>query len=143
MCLYLLPTTSSLSFLFSFSSPQKKYSHTHIHTHTHTHTYTGLYTIVARERFDHCGANHVETTHTPTYVHIFLEELYEGPQLLLLCVGVFYALLGSMEESLTALVVILLMINAEIVTEYRAKQALAKLQSTVGVCVRACVCVCI
>jgi hypothetical protein len=90
-----------------------------------------LYTIVARERLYQCGPNEISAPDAPSYLHIFLDELYEGPQLLLMAVGVAYALLGSMEEACTALVVILLMINAEIVTEFRAKRALARLQSTV------------
>lgn len=91
----------------------------------------GLYSTVARERLYQCGPNEVSPPNAPSYLHIFLDELYEGPQLLLMAVGVAYALLGSMEEACTALVVVLLMINAEIVTEFRAKRAMARLQSTV------------
>lgn len=91
----------------------------------------GLYSIVARERLYQCGPNEVSPPDAPSYLHTFLDELYDGPQLLLMAVGVAYALLGSMEEACTALVVVLLMVNAEVVTDFRAKRAMARLQSTV------------
>jgi len=91
----------------------------------------GLYSVEARARLLQCGPNEVSTSDAPSYLSIFLKELYEGPQLLLVVVGVAYALVGSVHESCTALVVIFLMINAEIITEYRAKRALSRLQSTV------------
>ena len=75
--------------------PHPPYSHPPTHpTHTHLPPYR-LYTIVARERLWQCGPNELDTTYLPTYLSIFFEELYEGPQLLLMGVGIAYALLGS------------------------------------------------
>ena len=105
----------------------------------------------------------------PGFLATFIDKIYEPTQLLLITVGVLYALFGGVEEAITALVVIILMANvsggplhqrfrrvwhgvpglvhasphslhlllfryppqAEIITEWRAKQALAKLKQSV------------
>ncbi|EKU22474.1 hypothetical protein NGA_0429700, partial [Nannochloropsis gaditana CCMP526] len=55
----------------------------------------GLYSVEARARLLQCGPNEVSTSDAPSYLSIFLKELYEGPQLLLVVVGVAYALVGA------------------------------------------------
>lgn len=49
-------------------------------------------------------------------------------QLLLLCVGGLYVMFGSLEEGATAFTVIILVVIAEVATEWRAKRALAALK---------------
>jgi hypothetical protein len=47
----------------------------------------------------------------PSFFATFVKEIYEPTQLLLIGVGVLYAMVGGLEEAVTALVVILLMAN--------------------------------
>ena len=64
-----------------------------------------------------------------------LDEIHEPQQKLLLIVAVLYTLIGEIEEGALALGVIFLMVCAEVITEWRAKRALASLSvSTPSYC---------
>ncbi|CAM6098046.1 unnamed protein product [Calypogeia fissa] len=88
----------------------------------------GLSEAEAEHRYSKYGANETVIRKDPGYWSFFVKEIYEPTQLLLLCVGVLYLMFGSLQEAITAVVVILLMASAEVGTEWRAKRALNNLQ---------------
>lgn len=69
----------------------------------------GLTTSQANLRLAISGPNILEVTYVPTFMAVFLDEIYEPTQMLLITVGVLYALIGSLEEAITALIIIVLM----------------------------------
>ena len=66
----------------------------------------------------------------PSLWRALLKELHEPQQKLLLIVAVLYALVGQVDEAALAIGVIVLMAIAEVVTEVRAKRALAAMQTS-------------
>ncbi|BBN14343.1 hypothetical protein MPTK1_6g10870 [Marchantia polymorpha subsp. ruderalis] len=88
----------------------------------------GLSHAEAETRYRRYGGNESVIYSEPGYWSFFLKELHEPAQLLLLCVGVLYLTFGTMEEAITAFLVIFLMASAEVGTEWRAKRALNSLE---------------
>lgn len=89
----------------------------------------GLPAHVAAARLRDAGENVLTFRFTGSLWRALLKEVHEPQQMLLLLVAVLYALIGEIEEAGLALAVIALMMLAEVVTEYRAKRALASLQT--------------
>ncbi|KAG6541556.1 hypothetical protein Mapa_017078 [Marchantia paleacea] len=88
----------------------------------------GLSHAEAEIRYRRYGGNESVIYSEPGYWSFFIKELHEPAQLLLLCVGVLYLTFGTMEEAVTAFLVIFLMASAEVGTEWRAKRALNSLE---------------
>lgn len=89
----------------------------------------GLDGAEAAERLAAAGPNlPVRPEEEPWYDDL-VEELTEPMILLLLAVGVLYALFGERRDAVTIFVVILIVIGAEVVNEWRAKRAIAALAS--------------
>lgn len=93
-----------------------------------THPKRGLSPQEADERLTGGGPNKVAEPEGPSFLAFLIKELYEPTQLMLVGVGVLYAMFGGWGEAATALAAILLMILAEVGTEFRSKRALASLQ---------------
>ncbi len=66
----------------------------------------------------------------PTFCLVFWEEIREPLQLMLVVIGVLYAVWGELTEAIVAWVVIILAVLVEIASEYRAKTALARLRQS-------------
>eukprot|EP00271_Cylindrocystis_brebissonii_P008768 TRINITY_DN23257_c0_g1_i1.p1 TRINITY_DN23257_c0_g1~~TRINITY_DN23257_c0_g1_i1.p1 ORF type:complete len:1087 (+),score=134.22 TRINITY_DN23257_c0_g1_i1:592-3852(+) len=91
----------------------------------------GLSEAVAAERRARHGENSWESVKLGIpFLAFIVKEIYEPTQLLLVGVGVLYALVGEVEEACAAFGVIALMITAESWTEFRAKTALKVLEGS-------------
>eukprot|EP00243_Klebsormidium_subtile_P005585 TRINITY_DN224_c0_g1_i3.p1 TRINITY_DN224_c0_g1~~TRINITY_DN224_c0_g1_i3.p1 ORF type:complete len:906 (+),score=130.62 TRINITY_DN224_c0_g1_i3:515-3232(+) len=90
----------------------------------------GLPLFLVTTRQAEYGPNMIGTKKPPGYWSYFIKEIYEPTQLLLLAVGVLYALFGGLSEACTAFGIILLMVGAEVHTEWRAKRALGVLANS-------------
>lgn len=88
---------------------------------------TGLTSEQARARLAHDGPNVLFTPPPLRFLSILFEEIREPMILLLLFVGAVYSLSGKLEDALTILVVIVLLVLAEVFNEYRAKKAISAL----------------
>ncbi|KAL2650525.1 hypothetical protein R1flu_018653 [Riccia fluitans] len=88
----------------------------------------GLSRAEAEIRYRKYGVNEYITYDDPGSWSFVVKEIYEPAQLLLLCVGVLYIMFGTLEEAVTAFLVIFLMASAEVGTEWRAKRALNSLE---------------
>lgn len=93
----------------------------------------GLTAATAAERAAVFGPNALPSVSPPPVWQSVVKEVHEPQQVLLLVVAVLYALVGEVEEASLALGVILLMIFSEVLTETRAKHALASLQTSAPV----------
>jgi Ca2+-transporting ATPase len=89
---------------------------------------TGLTRDEAGDRLRRFGPNRLQKERTVTFWGVFKEEVTEPMILLLLVVGIVYALWGELRDAVTILVIILLLVLTEISTEYRAKRAIAALR---------------
>lgn len=93
-----------------------------------TNRIQGLTQIEAERRLRLCGRN-VLPTITTSLLSTVLHELKEPMIILLLLVGVGYAVWGSWLDACTAIIIVFATVAVEIATEMRAKKAVAKLSS--------------
>lgn len=93
----------------------------------------GLSLAVAQERLSRFGSNLRVRPRQVTFWQVALEEITEPMILLLLAVGLIYALWGEPRDALAILAIILTLtiLGIEFAIEFRAKQAVAAL-STLG-----------
>ncbi len=89
----------------------------------------GLDGVEAAKRLADSGPNVPAPPEDEPWYDDLVEELTEPMILLLLGVGVLYALFGERRDAITIFVVILIVIGAEVVNEWRAKRAIAALAS--------------
>ncbi len=87
----------------------------------------GLGPAEVRDRLRRHGANRLQRERPLTFWGVFKEEVTEPMILLLLFVGVVYALWGGLRDAVTIFVIIILLVFTEIFTEYRAKKAVKAL----------------
>jgi Ca2+-transporting ATPase len=87
----------------------------------------GLTEHEARERLSKFGVNRILSRHEVTFLGIAKEEITEPMILLLLAVGVFYTILGNLNDALTLYAIIATLVLVEIANEYRAKKAISSL----------------
>ncbi len=87
----------------------------------------GLTEQEAREHLEKSGPNRITQRHEITFLSIAKEEITEPMILLLLAVGVFYTILGDLNDALTLYAIIATLVIVEIANEYRAKKAISSL----------------
>jgi Ca2+-transporting ATPase len=87
----------------------------------------GLEKATVKQRLARFGPNRLAEAQQETIWQVFLEEIREPMILLLLGTGILYSVWGKLEDALTILGVILLLVGAEVFNEYRAKAAIAGL----------------
>ena len=90
---------------------------------------TGLTSAEATDRLQQTGRNELRGEKRETWWEELLESLREPLQLLLIAVGVLYAVFGRLEDAVTIFVVIVLVSVIEAVNESRAKKAIASLRT--------------
>ncbi len=93
----------------------------------------GLTTQEAQARLKTAGPNQIYNPSRITFLGIFLDELKEPMILLLIVTGVLYSILGNLGDALTIFAVIVLLVLAEVYTEYRAKSSIAALGEVAAV----------
>jgi len=89
---------------------------------------SGLTVEEANSRLARVGPNRLFTPAPVCFWAIAAEEITEPMIVLLLVVGVVYSLWGGLGDAITIFVVILLLVAAEVVNEFRAKRAIAALE---------------
>ena len=89
----------------------------------------GLSVEEAKSRLASFGPNHLFTPTPVSVWSIALKELKEPMILLLLVVGVFYAVWGGLGDAITIFVVIFTLLAIEVGGEFRAKRAIEGLES--------------
>jgi len=89
---------------------------------------SGLTVEEANSRLARVGPNRLFTPAPVRFWAIAAEEITEPMIVLLLVVGVVYSLWGGLGDAITIFVVILLLVAAEVVNEFRAKRAIAALE---------------
>jgi P-type Ca2+ transporter type 2C len=82
----------------------------------------------AKRRLEQYGPNRLVKERTITWWGVFKEEITEPMILLLLVVGIFYAIWGELRDVITIFTVIVLLVFAEVFTEYRAKKSITALR---------------
>lgn len=87
----------------------------------------GLSSEAARERLQRVGRNEIAAAEREPWWKEVGEALTEPLVLLLIAVGVLYALLGELGDAITIFLVILAVAGIEVVNEARAKRAIASL----------------
>ena len=87
----------------------------------------GLSSSEAERKLAEFGLNQVSKPYEISFLGIAKEEITEPMILLLFVVGFFYSIWGQIEDALTILVVILVLVFVEIWNEYRAKKAISAL----------------
>jgi Ca2+-transporting ATPase len=87
----------------------------------------GLSSAEAKKRLFEHGLNQLAKPYDVTFLDIFKEEIAEPMIMLLLVVGFFYSLWGKLEDALTILVVICVLVAVEVWNEFRAKKSIAAL----------------
>ena len=88
----------------------------------------GLTAEEAAARLARVGPDRLFTPAPVRFWAIAIEEIREPMILLLILVGVLYAFWGGLGDAVTIFVVILLLVAAEVVNEFRAKRAIAALE---------------
>ena len=88
---------------------------------------SGLTIAEATGRLAQVGPNRLFTPAPARFWAIAAEEIREPMILLLLGVGVLYSVWGGLGDAITIFVVILLLVAAEVVNEFRAKRAIGAL----------------
>lgn len=89
---------------------------------------SGLSAQEAAARLVQVGPNRLFTSAPVRFWAIAAEEIREPMILLLILVGVLYAFSGELRDAITIFVVIMLLVAAEVVNEFRAKRAIAALE---------------
>jgi Ca2+-transporting ATPase len=87
----------------------------------------GLSSEEAGQRLKDAGPNRIIKIYDVSLPGIFLEEITEPMMLLLLVVGVLYSIWGKLEDTLTIIAIIILLVSVEVWNEYRAKKSIASL----------------
>ena len=87
----------------------------------------GLTEQEASEQLSRFGLNRITSRHEITFLGIAKEEITEPMILLLIAVGVFYTILGNLNDALTLYAIIATLVLVEIANEYRAKKAISSL----------------
>ena len=87
----------------------------------------GLSESEVRQRQEWFGPNELAPIRRETIGHVVLEAVTEPMILLLLAVGVLYAFWGEPWETVTVFAVIAVLVAVEVYNEWRAEQALARL----------------
>jgi Ca2+-transporting ATPase len=88
----------------------------------------GLSEQEAAQRLSQYGKNTLVQQREIRFLSIFKEEVTEPMILLLIAIGVLYSVLGNLEDALTIIVVIVILVLAEVWNEYRAKRSIASLR---------------
>lgn len=88
----------------------------------------GLSSGEAREKLLLFGPNQIFKSPQISFFGIAKHEITEPMILLLLVVGFFYSIWGSLEDAITIFVIITLLVLAEVYNEFRAKRAIASLE---------------
>ena len=88
----------------------------------------GLTKQEAAQRLNQYGKNSLVQQREIRFLSIFKEEVTEPMILLLIAIGVLYSVLGNLEDALTIIVVIVILVLAEVWNEYRAKRSIASLR---------------
>ena len=88
----------------------------------------GLSQSEATGRLGKYGPNRLVKERTITWWGVFREEITEPMIILLLVVGVVYAIWGELRDVITIFTVIVLLVFAEVFTEYRAKKSITALR---------------
>src|SRR5438128_2672805 len=94
-----------------------------------THAQHGLSAAAARERLARLGPNVLTQERAEPWYEEIVESLTEPLQLMLIGVGVLYALFGEFADAATIFAVIFAVAGAETFNEARAKQAIASLRT--------------
>ncbi len=89
---------------------------------------TGLSQVEADRRLAQYGPNLIRKTKEEPFWEEFLEEAREPMILLLFVTGVFYAIIGGLEDAFVILAVIITLLSVEVVNESRAGKAIASLR---------------
>ncbi len=89
---------------------------------------SGLTVEEANSRLARVGPNRLFTPAPVRFWAIAAEEITEPMIVLLLVVGVVYSLWGGLGDAISIFVVILLLVAAEVVNEFRAERAIAALE---------------
>ena len=87
----------------------------------------GLTSGEARKRLEHVGPNRLSEERPVTFWRVAREEISEPMILLLLAVGVIYALTGELRDAVAIFCIIAAITFVEVYNEYRAKAAIALL----------------
>lgn len=87
----------------------------------------GLTTQEALQQLAKVGPNEIYKPKPMRFFDIFIEEIQEPMMLLLLVTGVLYSILGNLVDAITIFAIIILLVLSEVLTEYRAKKAIASL----------------
>ena len=88
----------------------------------------GLSKEEVTRRLKQFGPNRLLQERTITFFGVFKEEVAEPMILLLLVVGVFYAIWGELRDVITIFAVIVALVGSEVYTEYRAKKSITALR---------------
>jgi Ca2+-transporting ATPase len=88
----------------------------------------GLTNEEAAARLSKVGPNRLFTPAPVRFWAIAAEEIREPMILLLILIGVLYAIWGELRDAITIFAVILLLVTAEVVNEFRAKRAIGALE---------------
>ncbi len=88
----------------------------------------GLTDQEVAQRLNQYGKNSLVQQREIRFLSIFREEVTEPMILLLIAIGVLYSVLGNLEDALTIIVVIIILVLAEVWNEYRAKRSIASLR---------------
>ncbi|HEY9152792.1 MAG TPA: cation-transporting P-type ATPase [Anaerolineales bacterium] len=87
----------------------------------------GLTSEEARRQLAKVGPNEIYKPAPIRFFDIFIEEIQEPMMILLLVTGVLYSIFGNLGDAITIFAVIILLVLSEVVTEFRAKKAIASL----------------
>jgi Ca2+-transporting ATPase len=88
----------------------------------------GLSTAEASDRLAKYGPNTLRKVKEEPFWEELLEEAGEPMIILLFVTGVFYAIIGGLEDALVILAVILILLGVEVLNEYRAGKAIVALR---------------
>ena len=88
---------------------------------------SGLSDAQASQRQTRFGPNRVSEARPVTFWRVAVDEITEPMILLLVAVAVLYSVWGTLQDTLAIVLVILAVVAVEVVTEFRAKTAIAAL----------------
>lgn len=91
-------------------------------------TKTGLSSSEAGRRLLKFGPNKIFKAEKVSFLKIISHELTEPIIVILFIIGILYAVWGNLEDVITIFLVVILVVLAEVVNEFRAKKAIASLE---------------